>query len=313
MKSSIQLKNFEKFLKDSCILYKENEPLAKHTTIRIGGPASLMVFPSKEEELFEVVRRASEMEIPWNVIGGGSNLLCADEGYVGVVINLRHLKGIRVLRKEEGSTKNGGTLILEVLSGTMVGEVLSFARRQGYSGLEFLAGVPATVGGAVRMNAGAYGKTFSMFVKKVKLLKEGKIEDYQPRENDWTYRSFRREGIVVSATIGLIRVSPEEIEKNLKEIYFKRKANQPLTERTFGSAFKNPPCCYAGKLIEDCGLKGYRIGGAKVSERHANFIVNFGNAKAQDVLALLRGVQKKVWERFGIMLEPEVKFLGCSL
>ena len=313
MKSSIELKNFEKFLKDRCILYKESEPLAKHTTIRIGGPASFMVFPSKEEELFEVVRRASEMEIPWYVIGGGSNLLCADEGYAGVVINLRHLKGIRVLRKEEGSTKNGGTLILEVLSGTMVGEVLSFARRQGYSGLEFLAGVPATIGGAVRMNAGAYGKTFSMFVKKVKLLKEGKIEDYQPRESDWTYRSFRREGIVVSATIGLIRASPEEIEKNLKEIYFKRKASQPLTERTFGSAFKNPPCCYAGKLIEDCGLKGYRIGGAKVSERHANFIVNLGNAKAQDVLSLLREVQKKVWERFGIMLEPEVKFLGCSL
>jgi len=308
MRRSFQLKIFEKFLKEKGIAYKENEPLAKHTSIKIGGPASLMVFPTKEEELMEIAKNATELDIPWYVIGGGSNLLCADEGYSGVVINLRSMKGIA-----EGSFAQGATLSLEVLSGTMVGEVLSFARRKGYSGLEFLAGVPATVGGAVRMNAGAYGRSFSMLVRRVKLLKEGKIEDYEPKDGDWTYRSFRKEGIVVSVTLELAKANPEEIEKNLKDIYFKRKASQPLAEKTFGSAFKNPPCCYAGKLIEDCGLKGYRIGGAKVSERHANFIVNLGTATAKDVLALLREVQKRVWNRFGIMLEPEVKFLGCSL
>jgi len=308
MKRSFQLEIFEKFLKEKGIAYKEDEPLAKHTSIKIGGPASLMVFPTKEEELMEIAKNATELDIPWYVIGGGSNLLCADEGYPGVVINLRSMKGIA-----EGSFAQGATLSLEVLSGTMVGEVLSFARRKGYSGLEFLAGVPATVGGAVRMNAGAYGRSFSMLVRRVKLLKEGKIEDYEPKDGDWTYRSFRKEGIVVSVTLELAKANPEEIEKNLKDIYFKRKASQPLAEKTFGSAFKNPPCCYAGKLIEDCGLKGYRIGGAKVSERHANFIVNLGTATAKDVLALLREVQKKVWDRFGIMLEPEVKFLGCSL
>jgi len=308
MKRSFQLEIFEKFLKEKGIAYKEDEPLAKHTSIKIGGPASLMVFPTKEEELMEIAKNATELDIPWYVIGGGSNLLCADEGYPGVVINLRSMKGIA-----EGSFAQGATLSLEVLSGTMVGEVLSFARRKGYSGLEFLAGVPATVGGAVRMNAGAYGRSFSMLVRRVKLLKEGKIEDYEPKDGDWTYRSFRKEGIVVSVTLELAKANPEEIEKNLKDIYFKRKASQPLAEKTFGSAFKNPPCCYAGKLIEDCGLKGYRIGGAKVSEKHANFIVNLGTATAKDVLALLREVQKKVWDRFGIMLEPEVKFLGCSL
>jgi len=308
MRRSFQLEIFEKFLKEKGIAYKEEEPLAKHTSIKIGGPASVMVFPTKEEELMEIAKNATELDIPWYVIGGGSNLLCADEGYPGVVINLRSMKGIA-----EGSFAQGATLSLEVLSGTMVGEVLSFARRKGYSGLEFLAGVPATVGGAVRMNAGAYGRSFSMLVRRVKLLKEGKIEDYEPKDGDWTYRSFRKEGIVVSVTLELAKANPEEIEKNLKDIYFKRKASQPLAEKTFGSAFKNPPCCYAGKLIEDCGLKGYRIGGAKVSERHANFIVNLGTATAKDVLALLREVQKRVWDRFGIMLEPEVKFLGCSL
>ncbi len=308
MEKPSQLKMFEKFLKEKGIAYKKDEPLSKHTTIRIGGPASLMVFPTKEEELIGIVKDASELDIPWYVMGGGSNLLCADEGYPGVVINLRSMKGIA-----DSSFAQGATLHLEVLSGTMVGEVLSYARRKGYSGLEFLAGVPATVGGAVRMNAGAYGRSFSMLVKGVKLLKEGKIEDYDPKDSDWTYRSFRKEGIVVSATLELAKSNPEEIEKKLKEIYFKRKTSQPLAEKTFGSAFKNPPCCYAGKLIEDCGLKGFRIGGAKVSEKHANFIVNLGSATAKDVLALLREVQKRVWERFGIMLEPEVKFLGCSL
>jgi UDP-N-acetylmuramate dehydrogenase len=241
-------------------------------------------------------------------VGGGSNLLCADEGYPGVVINLRSMKGIVVRAFAQDAT-----LFLEALAGTMVGEVISFARRKGYSGLEFLAGVPATVGGAVRMNAGAYGRSFSMLVRRVKLLKDGKIEDYEPNDSDWTYRSFRKEGLVVSATLELARANPEEIERKLKEIYFKRKASQPLAEKTFGSAFKNPPCCYAGKLIEDCGLKGLRVGGAKVSEKHANFIVNLGSATAKDVLALLREVQKRVWERFSIMLEPEVKFLGCSM
>jgi len=309
MEKPFQLKIFEKFLKEKGIAYKVDEPLAKHTTIRIGGPASLMVFPKKEDELLEIVKNATELDIPWYVVGGGSNLLCADEGYPGVVINLRSMKGIVVRAFAQDAT----LFLLEALSGTMVGEVISFARRKGYSGLEFLAGVPATVGGAVWMNAGAYGRSFSMLVRRVKLLKDGKIEDYEPKDSDWTYRSFRKEGIVVSATLELARANPEEIERNLKEIYSKRKASQPLAEKTFGSAFKNPPCCYAGKLIEDCGLKGFRVGGAKVSEKHANFIVNLGSATAKDVLALLREVQKRVWERLSIMLEPEVKFLGCSM
>jgi UDP-N-acetylmuramate dehydrogenase len=308
MEKPFQLKIFEKFLKEKGIAYKVDEPLAKHTTIRIGGPASFMVFPKREDELLEIVKNATELDIPWYVVGGGSNLLCADEGYPGVVINLRSMKGIA-----ERSLVPDANLFLEVLAGTMVGEVISFARKKGYSGLEFLAGVPATVGGAVRMNAGAYGRSFSMLVRRVKLLINGKIEDYEPKDSDWTYRSFRKEGIVVSATLELVKTNPEEIEKKLKEIYFKRKASQPIAQKTFGSAFKNPPCCYAGKLIEDCGLKGFRVGGAKVSEKHANFIVNLGSATAKDVLALLREVQKRVWERFSIMLEPEVKFLGCSM
>jgi len=218
MEKSFQLKIFEKFLKEKGIAYKVDEPLAKYTTIRIGGPASFMVFPKKEDELLEIVKNATELDIPWYVVGGGSNLLCADEGYPGVVINLRSMKGIA-----ERSLVPDVTLSLEALAGTMVGEVISFARRKGYAGLEFLAGVPATVGGAVRMNAGAYGRSFSMLVRRVKLLKDGKIEDYEPKDGDWTYRSFRKEGIVVSATLELVKANPEEIERKLKEIYFKRK------------------------------------------------------------------------------------------
>ncbi len=306
MRERLEFAVIEKFLRNRAIEYSKEESLAYYTTIRIGGRASIIAFPSHEEEVVELILQAEALSVPWYVVGGGSNLLCADEGFQGLVLSFKELRGIKVLEESE-------LLRIEVLSGTKIAELLSFLRRKGYTGLEFLAGVPATVGGAIRMNAGAYGRTFSLLVKRIRMLQGQEVVDYAPADTDWTYRSFIKRGIILAAELVFTKENPEEVTNKIKELYLRRKSAQPLTAKSFGSAFKNPPCCYAGKLIEECGLKGYKVGGAKISEKHANFIVNEGKATAKDVLVLMKRAQEEVYKRFSIFLEPEVKFLGCSL
>ncbi|MEZ0344086.1 MAG: UDP-N-acetylmuramate dehydrogenase [Caldimicrobium sp.] len=299
------LKELDKFLGEREILYKENEPLSLHTTIRIGGPALRTVYPKRLEEFIGLLDFLRANQIPFYVIGGGSNLLVSDKGYEGVAVFTKFLRDIEILTEKD-------SLIMRVLSGTRINEVIRLGYERGFSGFEFLAGVPATLGGAVKMNAGAFGKSTSMLVKKVTLYKDGEITEIEPKDSDWIYRAFKREGIILSAEIELKREDKEKIREKLKEFWEKRRETQPVSEKTFGSVFKNPPCCYAGALIERAGLKGYQRGKAKISEKHANFIVNTDGAKAEDVLFLMRLARRRVYEYFNILLEPEVKFLGIA-
>lgn len=299
------LKGLDQFLKDSGIFYREKEVLSPYTTIKIGGPALRAVFPERKEGIVKILQFLEREKIPFYVMGGGSNLLPADKGYEGVVLMLKGLKGMEIISQ-------GETLRLRVLAGTTLNHLIRFAYAKGYGGFEFLAGVPATLGGAVRMNAGAFGKSTSLFVRKVELYREGEVEELEPEEKHWTYRAFKPVGVILSCEIELERSSQDQIKRNLQEVWAKRRATQPVMEKTFGSVFKNPPCCYAGALIEQVGLKGYRIGGAKISEKHANFIVNENKAKAEEVLKLMKLARDRVYETFRVYLEPEVKFLGFS-
>ncbi|MFN4196683.1 MAG: UDP-N-acetylmuramate dehydrogenase [Caldimicrobium sp.] len=299
------LKDLDKYLEERQILYKKEEELSPHTTIKIGGKTTRTVYPKSEEELIELLEFMDYKEIPFFVIGGGSNLLVSDEGFSGVVVILKTLKGIETVSLEE-------TLRLKVLAGTRINEILRYCYERGFSGFEFLAGVPATLGGAIEMNAGAFGLSTSQFVRKIRLYRNKKVIDLDCREDMWSYRSFKEKGVIVSAELEFIKKEKEEIKRSLREILEKRRATQPVFEKTFGSVFKNPPCCYAGALIEQAGLKGYKVGKAKISEKHANFIVNTGGATAKEVVELMKIAQKKVWEKFHIPLEPEVKFLGIS-
>lgn len=284
----------------------ESENLARHTTIRIGGLCELMVFPRKKVELIEILRRLEEEEYPYCVIGGGSNLLISDEGFRGIVVCLKNFRGIK--RVKETKEK----ITFRVSSGTMINELVSIGLREGFEGLEFLACVPATVGGAVKMNAGAFGKSVSMFVKRICLYHRGNLEEIAATENLWEYRKFKKEGIVVEVELEFYKGKKEGIKRRVLEYLEKRKKTQPIEKRTFGSVFKNPPCYYAGQLIEACGLKGYRVGEAEVSKKHANFIVNLGKAKARDVLEIMKVCKRRVYEKFKVNLEPEVKFLGFN-
>ncbi len=297
------LKNLDLFLKTLRIEYKEEEPLFPYTTIKIGGKALRILFPDQMEKMVKLLRFLEDEGIPFFVMGEGSNLLVSDEGFRGVVIVTRKLRGLEELSQ-------GEVLKVSALAGTPINSLLRFILERGYRGLEFLGGIPATLGGAVRMNAGAFGKTISQLVKKVFLYHKGEIREIIPKEEDWGYRSFRVEGIILSCELEFIKDSSNQIRKRVREIWERRRKTQPVQEKTFGSVFKNPPCCYAGALIEQVGLKGYQIGGAKISEKHANFIVNLGSAKCADVLALIKLAKDLVYKQFSIELEPEVKFLG---
>lgn len=299
------LKELDDFLLENKIIFKGEEILSPHTTIKIGGKALRTVYPSSVEELLLLLEFLERKEIPWYIVGGGSNLLIADEGYEGVVIMTKSLRGVQTLH-------TGNTLRLKVLAGTKINEIFRVCFSLGYSGFEFLAGVPATLGGAIKMNAGAFGKSTSSLVKKIFLYREGSLIEIEPMEWMWSYRAFKEKGVIVAAELEFFKKEPGEIKALIREIWEKRRATQPVSEKTFGSLFKNPPCCYAGALIEQVGLKGFRRGGAKISEKHANFVVNEDKAKAKDVLELMKIAQEKVWERFQIPLEPEVKFLGIK-
>ncbi|HAA83403.1 MULTISPECIES: UDP-N-acetylmuramate dehydrogenase [Thermodesulfobacterium] len=294
------------FLEENKIFYLENEPLASYTTIKIGGPCDLLVFPKEKEVLVKLLEFLENTGTPFYILGGGSNLLVADEGFKGVVISLKRLKGIEVL--SEGKDE----VVLKVKAGTGVNELISLCLKKGFSGMEFLAGVPATIGGTVRMNAGAFGRSISQVVKKVLLYHKGDLVYCEVSEEDWSYRRFKKEGVILEADLKLEKSEKEVVKRKVLEVLNKRRLTQPISKRTFGSVFKNPPCYYAGQLIEACGLKGYKVGEAEISKKHANFIVNLGRAKAKEVLELMKLAQKKVWEKFRVKLDPEVKFLGVK-
>ena len=280
------------------------EPMKNHTTFRIGGPADALALPKTPEEVAEVVRFCHEHAQPYYVLGNGSNLLVSDEGYRGLVLQLyRNFNDIQV---------NGETITVQ--SGAMLAAVARTAYQTGLTGLEFASGIPGTIGGAVVMNAGAYGGEMKNVLKEVTVLtKEGEVLVIPAKALELGYRTSvipKNGWIVLGAVLQLKKGDPEQILARMEELKEQRITKQPLDLPSAGSTFKRPEGYFAGKLIMDVGLRGFTVGGAQVSEKHCGFVVNRGDATAADVWELICEVKRRVKERTGVELEPEVKLLG---
>lgn len=284
---------------------KENEPLSLYTTIKIGGPADLFIEPSSIESLTKVMEIIRAHNLNWRAIGRGSNLLVSDKGIDGAVIRLgAELGGVEI---------NGNEI--KVGSGYSLVSLATMISKQGLSGLEFASGIPGSVGGAVYMNAGAHGSDISRILTKAHILfADGTIEWLSNEEMDFSYRTSilqkKRPGIVVEAIFKLVEGDRAEIVASMQKNKDYRKETQPWNYPCAGSIFRNPLPNYAGRLIEDAGLKGFSIGGAKISELHGNFIVNAGNATAKDVLAVIQHVKDTIYDLYQIKLETEVEIIG---
>lgn len=283
----------------------ENEPLANHTSMKIGGPADIFIEPSSIDNLKRALEVIKDSNIKWTVIGRGSNLLVTDKGIEGAVIKLG--SGLNELEVEGTRVTAGGGLSLVNFAMTI--------SRKGLSGLEFAGGIPGSIGGAVYMNAGAHGSDISQILEKAYVLfEDGSLEWLSNEEMKFSYRTSvlqkERPGIVVAAVFQLKEGNKDEIVAELQKNKDYRKETQPYNYPSCGSVFRNPLPNYAGNLIEKSGLKGHRLGGAQISELHGNFIVNTGNAKAEDVLGLIQHVKDTVLNLHGVKMETEVEIIG---
>ncbi|MCV9887561.1 UDP-N-acetylmuramate dehydrogenase [Metabacillus halosaccharovorans] len=283
----------------------ENEPLAKHTTIKIGGPADIYIEPNSTDSLCKAIEIIKDKNVKWTVIGRGSNLLVADKGIEGVVIKL----GAGM----DDFDLNGE--ILTVGGGCSVIRLATIISKKGLSGLEFASGIPGSIGGAVYMNAGAHGSDMSNIVVKARILfNDGTIQWLSNEELDFSYRTSilqeKRPGICIEAVLQLKTGEKEDIVAVMQKNKDYRRDTQPWNYPCAGSIFRNPLPNYAGQLVEAAGLKGYQLGGAKISEMHGNFIVNAGGATAQDVLDLIAFVKKTILEKYDIRMETEVEIIG---
>ena len=294
--------HFQKVLADDQIL--ELEPMSRHTTFRIGGPAELFLVPKSVPQIAQILGICREEKVPYFILGNGSNLLVSDKGYHGVVVQLyRGFSQIQVQGNE-----------IHASAGALLSGIASAARDATLTGFEFAGGIPGTIGGAVVMNAGAYGGEMKDVLKEVTVLtQEGEILTLQADQLRMGYRTsaIKEEGyVVLEAVISLEPGDQEAIRSRMQELTGMRSSKQPLSYPSAGSTFKRPEGYFAGKLIMDSGLRGYQVGGAQVSEKHCGFVINTGNATAEDVRQLMADVQRIVKEKFDVMLEPEVKFLG---
>ena len=279
-----------------------NEPMAKHTSFRIGGPAEVMAFPKSREELKKVLNSSALLDTKPAILGAGTNILAPDEGISGLVICLKDcLDGMGRISDTE----------IQVAAGVTMTRAAVFAANLGLSGMEFAHGIPGTVGGGVYMNAGAYGGDICQICKSVDVMDmDGNIQTLTGSQMEFSYRHSRLENeerIVLSAIFSLTEKNTEEIRALMQDLMNRRKTSQPLDLPSAGSAFKRPAQGYAAALIDQSGLKGYRVGDAAVSQKHAGFAVNLGAATAKDVRQLLKQVSDKVFSDTGIRLEPEVR------
>lgn len=281
-----------------------DEVMSAHTTFRVGGPADYFASPSDVDQVAGLIELCRKCEIPYFVLGNGSNLLVSDVGYRGMIIN--------IMDNMNGITVDGDVITAQ--AGAKLVRVSRLARDNSLTGLEFASGIPGTIGGAVYMNAGAYGGEMKDVVTSVKVMDaDGHIYDMSSDELDFSYRhsAVEAEGLIVlEVTMKLAAGVQQDIDDRMKELSDSRRTKQPLEYPSAGSTFKRPEGYFAGKLIMDAGLRGYSVGGAQVSEKHCGFVVNRGGATAADVTGLIRDVQKKVMDQFGVMLEPEVNMLG---
>jgi len=281
-----------------------DEPMKNHTTFKIGGPADVMIIPSSEEELIKAIKFSRENNIDFLIMGNGSNLLIRDGGIRGVVIKIN--EGFNEIKVDNS--------IIYCQAGALLSTTSKTALKHSLKNLEFASGIPGTVGGAITMNAGAYGGEMKDVVTTVRVLdKNNEIREYTNEEMNFRYRNSRvwDEGLIVlSVELGLEKGDYSTIEETMKDLTYKRTSKQPLELPSGGSTFKRPQGFFAGKLIEDAGLRGLRHGGAQVSEKHCGFVVNAGNATCKDVLYLISVIQKVVRDKFNVELEREIKLLG---
>ena len=282
----------------------KDELMSGHTTFRIGGPADYFVMPSSAGEIKRIIALCLEQDVPYYIIGNGSNLLVADKGYRGVIIQIfKNMKDIQV----EGEN-------IRAQAGALLSKVAAAAYEAGLEGFEFASGIPGTLGGAVRMNAGAYGGEMKQVLKSAEVLTpEGEVLMLPVEEMKMGYRTSivpRMDYVVLGAEIALREGNKEEIRAKMDELKEKRVSKQPLEFGSAGSTFNRPEGYFAGKLIEDAGLRGFRVGNAQVSEKHCGFVINRGGATAREVAELMETVARRVEENSGVRLEPEVKKIG---
>lgn len=283
---------------------RKDEPMRSHTTFRVGGPADYFVTPETDGEITEVIRACREYEIPYYIVGNGSNLLVGDKGFRGVVI--------QIFKSMNQITVDGESL--KAQAGCGLAQIANAALGAGLAGFEFAAGIPGTLGGAVVMNAGAYGGEMKdVLVSATVLTKDGEKKVLSVDELKLGYRTSiipENEYIVLAAEIQLKAGDRAEIKARMDELREQRVSKQPLEYPSAGSTFKRPEGYFAGKLIQDAGLKGYAVGGAMVSEKHSGFVINTGGATASDIQELMARVTKIVKDQAGVTLEPEVKRIG---
>ena len=283
---------------------KRDEPMKKHTTFRIGGPADIFVTPEDESQFLAAVRLCRQEGMPYYILGNGSNLLVSDSGYRGAVIETE--KALSRLEADGETLKAGAGILLSVLA--------KEALRLSLTGLESASGIPGTLGGGVVMNAGAYGFELKDVLESVRLLdREGNVRTVPAGELKLGYRysTIPETGsIVLEAALRLKKGDPEAIRARMEELAAQRKSKQPLEYPSAGSTFKRPEGYFAGKLIDDAGLRGFQVGGAQVSEKHCGFVINRGDATAEDVMELCRQVQEKVFQKFGVRMDMEIRKLG---
>lgn len=280
------------------------EAMSQHTTFKIGGPADYFLMPDKGEDVGRVIKICKEKEIPYFILGNGSNLLVGDGGYRGAVI--------QIYRNMSSVTVEGNEITAQ--AGALLSAVAAAAKNASLTGFEFAGGIPGTIGGAVVMNAGAYGGEMKDVLTEVTVMNaEGDIFTLPTEELELGYRTsiIKTAGyIVLEAKIRLKEGDPEVIRETMKDLTISRTTKQPLEYPSAGSTFKRPEGYFAGKLIMDSGLAGYQVGGAQVSEKHCGFVINAGDATARDVRTLMDNVRDIVYKKYGVTLEPEVKFLG---
>jgi len=289
--------------------------MAQHTTFRVGGAAESLYEAKDAENLRRVIAFLNREKIPYIVVGKGSNLLVKDEGLEGVVILLRGPLASMAQENTDPPVSNLRThdMTVHAGAGLPIADLLIHCRDSGYGGLEFLAGIPGTVGGAVAMNAGAFGKEIGDWVKEINVITaEGGVVARNRSQLKFSYRALHMEkkSVIIGACLKVDTGTGKTVAKRIAGYLKRRKESQPIEFPSAGSIFKNPPNDYAGRLIELAGLKGNKIGGAMISEKHANYIVNNGDATAKDILELLSLTQEKVRKETGVKLEPEIKVVG---
>lgn len=289
---------------------KTQEPLCFHTTFRMGGPADYYIEPENEIQLSHVIAYCKESGLPYFLIGNGSNLLVSDDGYRGAVISLqKHFQEVKIEKTDNGC-------LMTAQAGVLLSVLAAKAAQHSLTGLEFASGIPGTFGGAVMMNAGAYGGEISQVLTWARVLcEDGTIRTYQQEKMSFGYRHsilMDTKDILLSAQCLLTDGDETEIRAKMADFNARRREKQPLEYPSAGSTFKRPEGYFAGKLIEDAGLKGYRVGGAEVSEKHSGFVINKDHGTAAEALQLIHTVQQVVQEKFHVHLEPEVRLLGFS-